>query len=114
MRGINDFDRLSMFFGKAFNLIQDGWGDLEIEIIQMNDIGLEIVQNLSDFPPCFNGVHNFKRVKQPADLPGMKVDIGCIAPCTVSDNPVFVFHAEILNLIPFGRQASPDFEKIGF
>ena len=45
---------------KVLDLINDGWRNLEIDIIQMHHIRMKILQDLPDLPSCIPGIDNLK------------------------------------------------------
>ena len=107
---------------KVLDLINDGWRNLEIDIVQMHYIRMKILQNLPDFSLRIPGINNLKRIRQLTDFPRKASSTGAaitkghvlgVALRTVSDNPSFMLHPEILHLMSHFLQLSANAEDVG-
>ena len=114
MRRIQDTHRPSALFPVFFNLHQDGGSELKVEVIQMNRIGLKIVQNPADLPARFRGIENPEGIRQLRQLSGMKIHAGGIAFRMVPHDAAFMLHAEVLHLMSHFLKLFSRFKKIGF
>lgn len=78
----------------------DGRCQLVVKIVQVTDIRLEVVQNLSQLHPCFLAVNRFDGVGQLAQFAAtVEVHVTCVSIDPVTHAATFMLHAEVLNFV---------------
>ena len=97
-----------------YDFQDNGRRQLIIEVVDMTDIRLKILQDQTELPPGLPAVDRLNGIEDLRQPPAaMEIHIIRIRIHTVSDTPVLMFHAKILNLIPLFLQEGSQFEYIG-
>ena len=98
-----------------YDFQDNGRRQLIIEVVDMTDVRLKILQDQTELPPGLPAVDRLNRIEDLRQPPAaMEIHSMCIRIHTVSNTPIFMFHAKILNLMPLFLQEGSQFEYIGF
>ena len=96
----DDLTLMPSLFPPLHDFHDDGRCQLVIEVVQVTDIGLEVVQNLPQLYSCFLAVDSFDGVCQLAQFAAaVEIHVTCVSIDPVAHATAFVLHSEVLNLM---------------
>jgi len=79
--------------------VNDGGGQLEVDVVHMNDVRAECINNLHDFLFCFERIDDLEGVEESAESCSVEVHVLGVESCGVSHGVLLVKHPEKLHFM---------------
>ena len=113
--GEDDATFTAGFLAPLDNLQDDGRRQLVVEVVQVADMGLEVLQHCPHLAACFNRIDGPYGIGELVQFGGaVKIHVRCVGTDPVANAAAIVLHAEELHLVAHGRQRFTQTENIGF